>query len=148
MLVVLVMCMQWPSKGQEVDGNKCLETGGKIGNPTLTSMDSPYLLRSQQVMAELWYPTMLHLLAGPLVRPSVVPNFDVKATRGWKRGDGKNNGGRYSSIPHPSRHVRLGDMIGGGGWGGKKWEGSGEGRTLWRRKVKKWGGKDIITLHL
>jgi hypothetical protein len=75
MLVVLVMCMQWPSKVQEVDGNKCLETGGKIGNPTLTSMDSHYLLRSQQVMAELWSPTMLHLLAGPLVRLLVVHNF-------------------------------------------------------------------------
>ncbi|KAL8218781.1 hypothetical protein R6Q57_022154 [Mikania cordata] len=68
------MCMGWLSKGQGPGGSKCHETGGKIGNPTLISTDSPCLLRSPPVMAEQWCLTMLPLLGGPSVRPSRVPN--------------------------------------------------------------------------
>uniref|UniRef100_A0A6N2K2N2 Expansin-like EG45 domain-containing protein n=1 Tax=Salix viminalis TaxID=40686 RepID=A0A6N2K2N2_SALVM len=38
-LVVLVMCIQWPLKVQELDGNQCQEIGAKTGRVTLTLMD-------------------------------------------------------------------------------------------------------------
>lgn len=76
--VAPVTFMRWRSKGQGQGGSKCLGTGGKIGNPTLTSTGSLCLLRSPQVMVELLSHTMLPLPVGPSVRPSVVPSFTEK----------------------------------------------------------------------
>ena len=69
------MYMQSQSKGPELIGNPCLETGVKIGKATLTSMAKPYLLRLPPVTAA---PSLLLtwlLLTGPLVRLTQVANF-------------------------------------------------------------------------
>ncbi|TQD69026.1 hypothetical protein C1H46_045441 [Malus baccata] len=68
------MCTLFPSKGPELAGKQCPETGGKTGNPTATSMAKLSLSRSQPVTAGLLCPTMLPLLGGPLGRPTAVPN--------------------------------------------------------------------------
>ena len=66
--------MQFQSKVPEQDGKPCQETGGKTGKATTTLMANPCPLRSQQVMAELWSPTMLPQLVGPLAKHSVELN--------------------------------------------------------------------------
>jgi len=47
------MFILYPSKGQELDGNRCQEIGAKIGRATLTLMDNLSHFKLQQVMVEL-----------------------------------------------------------------------------------------------
>jgi len=74
MWVVLGMCIQCPSKGQKLGGKPCQEIGAKTGKATPTSMDKPFLFKSQPVMAELWQATMWHQAIGNLAKPSKEAN--------------------------------------------------------------------------
>ena len=68
------MFMVWPSKGQELGGCQCPETGVKIGKATTISMAKASHSRSPLVMAVQWCPTMLPLLVGPSAKPTLVLN--------------------------------------------------------------------------
>lgn len=62
--------MRWPSRVQELGGNPCRETGGKIGKATCISMAKPSLSKSPPATAATSSPTTLLLRTGLLVKPS------------------------------------------------------------------------------
>lgn len=70
------MSMQCPSKGPNLTGNPCQETGGKIGKATLTSMAKASPLGSPPVTAAPSPPSTWLLLVGPSARLTPVANFD------------------------------------------------------------------------
>lgn len=78
MLVVLVMCILYPSKVQGQDGKPCQEIGGKIGKVTLTLMDKVFPLLSPQVMVIVWFHSMLLQLVGLLVKPTPEDSSTIK----------------------------------------------------------------------
>lgn len=66
--------IQFQSKGQELGGKPCQETGVKIGRATRTLMAKAFQLWSPQVTVELSQATTWPLLIGSLVRPLKVVN--------------------------------------------------------------------------
>jgi len=72
------MYILWPSKVQDLDGKPCQGIGGKIGKVTLTLMDKVFPLLSPQVMVTVWFHSMLLLLVGPLVRPTLEGSSTIK----------------------------------------------------------------------
>lgn len=68
MLVVLVMCMRFPSRAHEVAGKQCPGIGDKTGRAIHISMVKASLLLSQPAMDAVWFHTMLPRPVGPLDR--------------------------------------------------------------------------------
>jgi hypothetical protein len=78
MSVVLVMCMLWPSRAQELDGRQCQGIGDKTGRAIHTSMDKAFLLLSQPATDAVWSHTMLLQLVGPSDRHILEANIATK----------------------------------------------------------------------
>lgn len=66
------MFMQLPLKGLKPTGNKCQETGAKIGKATLSSMAKHSPLKSPPVMDVPSPPSTWRLLIGLSARPTLV----------------------------------------------------------------------------
>ena len=77
MSVGLVMRILWLSRVQELAGKQCQGIGDKTGRAIHTLMDKDSLFLSQQVMAAVWFHTMLLRLVGPLDKHTLAGNFVI-----------------------------------------------------------------------